>query len=148
MIEEVKEDDETKGEEGQDAVDISAETRAEFIEKGWSSISEELDVLAKNVMRATTEATKHAGWEGEKFKSRVSYDEIIGVVNAVMDKLKDAEGNFVGYKVGNNTDQAPNTGRGTMYASVDDSNTLVSAMIDEAKHMMRSPMFTFCLTSS
>ena len=148
MIEEVKDDDETKGEEGQDAVDISAETRAEFIEKGWSSISEELDVLAKNVMRATTEATKHAGWEGEKFKSRVSYDEIIGVVNAVMDKLKDAEGNFVGYKVGNNTDQAPNTGRGTMYASADDSNTLVSAMIDEAKHMMRSPMFTFCLTSS
>ena len=74
---------------------------------------EELDVLAKNVMRATTEATKHAGWE-VKSSSRVSYDEIIGVVNAVMDKLKDAEGNFVGYKVGNNTDQAPNTGRGTM----------------------------------
>ena len=100
MIEEVKEDDETKGEEGQDAVDISAETRAEFIEKGWSSISEELDVLAKNVMRATTEATKHAGWEGEKFKSRVSYDEIISVVNTVMDKLKDAEGNLL---VHNNT---------------------------------------------
>ena len=148
MIEEVKDDDETKGEEGQDAVDISAETRAEFIEKGWSSISEELNVLAKNVMRETTEATKQAGWEGEKFKSRVSYDEIISVVNTVMDKLKDAEGKFVGYKAGNHADQAPSTRRGTMHTSADGSDTLVSAMIDEAKHMMRSPMFTFCLTSS
>ena len=33
MIEEVKDDDETKGEEGQDWVDISAETRAEFMRK-------------------------------------------------------------------------------------------------------------------
>lgn len=148
MIEEVKDDDETKGEEDQVAVDISAETRAEFIEKGWSSISEDLDVLAKNVLQATAEATKQAGWEGEKFKSRVSYDEIISVVDNVMDTLKDAEGIFVVYKLGDHTDQAPSTRSGATDTSADGSSILVSTMIGEAKHMMRSPMFTFCLTSS
>ena len=48
MIEEIKEGDENQPKDGEEEEnDISPETRAEFIERGWSSISADLDILAK-----------------------------------------------------------------------------------------------------
>eukprot|EP00942_MAST-04A_sp_MAST-4A-sp1_P011672 g11672.t1 len=149
MIEEIKEGDENQPKDGEEEEnDISPETRAEFIERGWSSISADLDILAKNVLEATTIATEKAGWEGEKFKARVTDDEVLAVVDTIMDQLKDPNGSFIGYKVTDSSEQAPATRRGTMFASAEGSSLLISTMIDEAKHMMTSPMFTLGLTSS
>ena len=58
------------------------------------------------------------------------------------------DGSFIGYKVTDSSEQAPATRRGTMFASAEGSSLLISTMIDEAKHMMTSPMFTLGLTSS
>ena len=141
-----KELDEEGGEK-----DLSPDDRREFLERSFSTMTEDLNALAAKLLEVTTAATLNRGWHGEKFGGRITATEITGIVDDIVGSLKDDAGLYrvlLANEEERQTQTTPLIRRGSVFASADGANEIISSMLDEAQHMMSSPLFRQGLSGS